>query len=265
VVNVIARRDNGVFLAAGEADERGGFGREARLYLCEAEKSGGEGAYAIRWERGPQDVDPAFGPALSAYYDAEREVYRVLGGHLEYDDRRNRIPASYVIELDGTGAFTKPALAVKGAVLTKIIGDAVGNVYLAGEAVGADRSAALLLKYSREGAAVWKSQTPLPRNSYYQDALFDEDENQIVLAGVLNGESGRGDGGTPFIQGIDAETGKEIWRSTLSAAPFRKTALAYRIEKAAWGYRVVLCGVSGTGPVPPYIEAAVNARGRFID
>jgi hypothetical protein len=264
MINALSPRGDGLFLAAGEADEQGGFGREARAYICEVEAVGAGGGYT-RWELGPGNLDPALGPARSAYFDSKRGVYRVLGELIEADDRGRRIPASYVIELDKAGKLTKPALAVRGAVLTKITGDEAGNFYLAGEAVEAGRSIALLVKYSGEGVEAWKAAALLPRNSYYQDALFDTDENQIALAGVEDGESGAGDGGVPFIRGISAETGDLVWHSELTAPPFRQTALAYRIEKTASGYRVVLCGVSGGSPVPPYIEASVNVRGRFIE
>ena len=262
VINALLPRDNGVVLAVGSADERGGFGRTERAYLCEAEESGG-GGYRIRWERGPNDLDAGLGPARSAYYDAERKVYRVLGEYLADDGWGGFLPASYGIEVDGTGKPAGPALVLRNTALTKVIGDAAGSAYLAGEAVEAGRSAALLVKAGGEGV-LWQKQADLPRNSYYQDALFDEDKNQIVVAGVQNGETGAGDGGVPFIRGVNAETGETVWHSELTAAPFGGTALVYRLEKTASGYRVALCGISGGVPAPPYLEASVNARGRFV-
>jgi hypothetical protein len=263
-LHALAPRDGGVLLAVGEADERGGFGREAKAYICDAAESGVKGSYTIRWEHGPQDLDPALGPAVSAYYDGTTGTYRILGELLEYDSQGNRLPANYVIELDEAGTLARSAVTVKDTVLTKIIGDAAGTYYLAGEVVDGGRSAAVVLKYGGEGL-VWKTQANVPRNSYVQDALFDEDENQIVLAGVQDGATGAGDGGTPFIRGMSAETGEVIWHSELTAAPFRQTALVYRIEKTASGYRVVLCGISESRLAPPYLEATVNVRGQFIE
>jgi hypothetical protein len=261
VINALAPREDkdGVFLAVGASDERGGFGRQAKAYICEAAETGPD-RYTVRWELGPGDLDEALGPARSAWYDTKHGVYRVLGERLG-----DGLPASYVIELDEAGKHTRPALAVRASVLAKITGDPAGSFYLAGEAVEAERSTALLVKYDGEGGAVWKAQPPFPRNSYYQDMLFDEDQNQIVAAGVQNGQTGAGDGGTPFIQGIDAETGAMLWQSDLTSAPLRGTALACRIEKVpAYGYRVVLCGISGGNTAPPYLEATVTVRGRFV-
>ena len=263
VINALLPRDNGAVLAVGGADERGGFGRTERAWLCEAEAGGG-GGYSVRWELVPEDLEAGLGPARSVCYDAKRGVYRVLGEYAADDAWGGTAPASYVLDVDETGKPAGPALVLPNAVLTRIIGDAAGGAYLAGEAVEAGRSAALLVKLSGEGV-VWQKQAALPRNSYYQDALFDEDENQIVVAGVQNGETGAGEGGAPFIRGVNAETGEAVWHSELTAAPFSGTALVWRIEKTASGCRIVLCGIAGGVPAPPYLEASVNARGRFIE
>ena len=263
VINALLPRDNGAVIAVGGADERGGFGRTERAWLCEAEAGGG-GGYSVRWELVPEDLEAGLGPARSVCYDAKRGVYRVLGEYAADDAWGGTAPASYVLDVDETGKPAGPALVLPNAVLTRIIGDAAGGAYLAGEAVEAGRSAALLVKLSGEGV-VWQKQAALPRNSYYHDALFDEDENQIVAAGAADGKTGAGEGGAPFIRGVNAETGETVWHNELTAAPFGGTALVWRIEKTASGCRIVLCGIAGGVPAPPYLEASVNARGRFIE
>ena len=262
-------REAGVVFALGEADERGGVGRQPHAYVSEALRQV-DGEYTIRWELGPKDFDRAIGPALTGYYDATSKCYRVLGDLLEYDERRNLLPGTYVLEIhpDSTGdaATITRTDRLEGFILTSITGDAVDCYYVAGEEAQAEQSTATVFKYTGAGVLKWKAQIPLPRNSYYQDAVFNEDENQIVLAGVSNGRDSAGTNGTPFVQGLDAETGREVWRTEYTAQEFTGVALVYSIAHApnGYGYQIALCNIVSGNYAPPYIEATVNARGSFI-
>jgi hypothetical protein len=267
-INVIAPRDDGVFLAAGEAHMRKeGPGRKIRTYLCEAKKTG-SGGYDILWERLLGGDDSDLGPAYSAYYDKDRKVYHVVG-KLWKNNGKEETSASYLIEIkvemDEAGKYVPTVnnlLQREGFTPTKVVGDAAGNAYLAGrKTVEAGGNVAMLVKYSKEGIVREAPRTSFPYNSYYQDALFNKDENQIVLVGVQNMKK-PDSGGTPFIQGINAETGKAVWYSELTEYPFRGVTLDYRIERTNSGYRVMLGSISGGKQ--SYLEAALNVRGRFV-
>ncbi|GHT88689.1 hypothetical protein FACS1894137_17140 [Spirochaetia bacterium] len=215
-----------------------------------------EGAAAVSsWELGRRDLDPKCGAVYSAMYDAERDLWRVCGALAESG-------GSYIIELSGGGKVQRTDTSLNNFLFYKILGGADGSYYLIGEELKAEDSYAVIVKYDAAGKELWRERNQAPKQSYYQDAVPDEDHGQIVLAGTMNAGTGSGEGGTPFVQGIGINSGAMLWRQELKADEFRGTALAGGIVKAPdYGYVLSLCGINRDSPVKPFIIARVNERG----
>ncbi|GHT86607.1 hypothetical protein FACS1894137_12430 [Spirochaetia bacterium] len=217
-----------------------------------------EGAAAVSsWELGRRDLDPRCGAVRSAMYDAERDIWRVCGA------LAGSLAGSYIIELSGGGTVQKTDTSLNNLLVYKILGGADGAYYLIGEELKAGDSYALIVKYDGAGKELRRERNQAPKQSYYQDAVLDEANGQIVLSGTMNARNSGGQGGTPFIQGIAINSGAMLWRQELTADEFKGAALVNGIVKApGYGYVLSLCGISGDIPVKPFIAARVNERGR---
>jgi hypothetical protein len=254
----LARGDGGWWFAAGGADtginDTAGFKAYIRCF-----QDLGPSA-SVRWELGPSDFTEQCGAVKSVSWDAARRRCLVTGGFLTAEGI-----AAYTAFIDSAGKILKVDAGFRGFSFSKIISAADGAYYLIGEEQRGDGlSYAVLLKYSAEGERLWRAPEQPPAGSYYQDAVLDEDEGTLVLAGTMNGTDSYGSGGNPFIECIGVDSGGREWIKVLDEPIFADTALAAGIVKAPdYGYVLSLAGISGGAYRAPFIVVRVNARGLY--
>jgi hypothetical protein len=254
----LARGGGDLWFAAGGADtginEAAGFKAYIRCF-----RDLGASA-AMQWELGPGDFTERCGAVKSLCWDAANRHCLVTGDLLNTEDA-----AAYIAFIDGSGKILKVDAGFKGYSFSRIISAADGGYYLVGEEQKADGlSYAVLLKCGAEGERLWRTQQQPPVESYYQDAVLDEDEGTIVLVGTMNGTDSYGSDGNPFIECVNTADGKREWIKTLDEPVFRGVTLAAGIVKASeYGYVLSLAGIAGGAYRPPFIVARVNARGFY--
>jgi hypothetical protein len=252
----LTRGSGDLWLAAGGADtginEAAGFKAYIRCFRD-------QGAAAdTQWELGPDDFTERCGAVKSAAWAGNR--FLVTGDFLNPEGT-----AAYTASIDGGGNINNIDAGFAGFSCSKILAAPDGAYYLIGEEQKADGlSYAVVLKYSAQGQRLWRTTEQPGPFSYYQDAVLDEEGDLIVLAGAMNAADQYGGEGTPFMEGINAGTGKQEWLTPLNHPAFAGTSLASGLVKApGYGYIVSLAGIAAANYRPPFMIARVNARGRL--
>jgi len=218
------------------------------------------------WEISP---DTKCGEIKSAIYDNARNCWLITGENLEFDAMRNRIVGSYIAQISDNGTIQKIDNSFKNMLFSKILLDANGACYLAGEEQRRNETYAILVKYTVNDSRSQRIFTQAASHSYYQDALLDTANNRIVLGGVMKAADGSGHGGVPFVEAVDIQTGSLIWREELSNQEIKGTGavLVTAIESAPdYGFALTLSGISGTTGYyeKPYMIARVNSQGKYF-
>jgi hypothetical protein len=254
----VAQKDADTWLVAGGADTGVNSSGAYRAYIREIRDTG-TGVESV-WELGPGDFDPRCGAVKSAVYDAQNKVWYVAGELLSED---NGI-GTYICVVEN-GKIIGADTSLEHFSFSKIC---VGNngYYLVGEEQKPNGEVyAVLLHYDANGNRIWQQATQLKSYSYYQDALVDSENKQLVLAGTMGAITDRGKGGMPFIQGVDPENGTQLWLQELNDPAFEKASLVYQMIKAPdYGYILSLTGMADDFYAKPFVVARVNARGRLI-
>jgi hypothetical protein len=272
------RRDAryGGYLTAARVDERtwllAGGGREipynqygALLTLVREDNGKLSAAWELSGEDFSEKTPPgqACGEVVSALYDEHRERYLVIGRNIEFDSLKNPVTGSYLAEITRAGRI-QTITAFKGILFHKIVMDANGAYYLAGEEERGNESYGVVLKYGAEGGQVWKAAAQPKSHSYYTDAIMNDESGALVLGGTLNAGSESGEGGFPFIEEIDSDTGSLRWREEYREKTVNGTSLVTGIIPAPdYGYALALSGVAGGGYGEPYMLVRVNSRGKM--
>jgi hypothetical protein len=264
-----------VWLVAGGADSGVNTPEGYKAYV-RAFADGGTTLNPL-WETGPGEFDaragskgPKCGAVRAAVHDPARDRWLLTGGLIEQDRLGNPVKGSYIAELDAAGEIVSLDFSFPGFSFNKMLlgqsGRAAGGEaarYLAGEEQRAGETRAVLVKYNPPGREMWRFANH-PGHSFYQDAVLDEENGQIVLAGTLGAGDETGTGGRPFIEGVDLETGTLLWREELSA--LKGAVLVTGIVKAPdYGFVLSLSGIRDGFYGPPYMAARVNARGRLLN
>ena len=272
--NTAAQKDSTWLLAGGITQ----FG-EPSAYARLVRDNGS--ALTAEWELGRAHFDAALksnaqtassgigcGEIESAVYDSKRDRWLLTGNNLEFDSMLRPVVGSYLAIVNSTGDIQKIDTSLKGFSFYKILIDAQGNYYLVGEEQKGTDSLAVIVKYNADGLKLW--QIPVPPSSqpavysYYNDAILDIENSQIVLGGTLDANDGSGNGGKPFVEGVDMEKGTSLWREVLTDPVFAGTSLVTSIVPAPdYGFVVTLSGINDYTS-PPYVVARVNARGKYI-
>jgi hypothetical protein len=254
----LTRGDGDHWFTAGGADtginEAAGFKAYIRCF-----RDLGVSA-AVQWELGPDDFTERCGAVKSLSWDAARRRCLVTGDFLNTEGM-----IAYIAFIDSNGKILKVDAGFRGFSFSKIISATDGAYYLIGEEQKQDGlSYAVLLKYSAEGERLWRTLQQPPAESYYQDAVLDEDEGTIVLAGTMNGTDSHGSDGNPFIECVNTTDGKQEWIKVLDEPVFKGLTLAAGIIKAPdYGYVLSLAGITGGVYRTPFIVARVNTRGFY--
>jgi hypothetical protein len=254
----LARGGGDLWFAAGGADtgknEAAGFKAYIRCFRDLG------ASVSVQWELGPDDFTERCGAVKSICWDAANRRCLVTGDLLNTETA-----AAYTAFIDDNGKILKVDAGFRGFSFSRIVGAADGAYYLIGEERKSDGlSYAVLLKYSAEGERLWRTQRQPPAESYYQDAILDEDEGTIVLAGTMNGTDSYGSDGNPFIECVNTAAGEREWIKALDEPAFGGVTLAAGIVKAPdYGYVLSLAGITDGAYRAPFIAARVNARGFY--
>jgi len=260
-----AQKDSTTWLLAGDGVKIGKGGNTAYVRLVRLEKD----ELKTVWERGENDFKgdkplingrTECGRIISAVYDNVQDRWLVVGGN-----NSNRNPGSFVAVIANDGAIT--AIDHSDMFFYKIL-IASDGAYLIGEEQVKNETYAILAKYNikdRSFTRIFISPPP-HSHSYYHDALIDSTNNLIVLGGVIRAEDGSGRGGVPFVEAVNNQTGRLIWREELSDPEIKKTGavLVTAIVPAPdYGFALALSGIVNGDYGMPFIIARVNSQGKY--
>jgi len=255
-----AQKGNDEWLLAGDGAKIGTYGNTAYVRLVRLENN----KLKPEWERGSDDfkgksVTIECGTIKSAVYDHVHDCWFVTGENINQDD-------SYVAQISSDGKITVKDF-FKDKTFNKILIDANGICYLAGDEQRGNETYAILIKYTINNNHTQQITTQAASHSYYYDALMDTANNQIVLAGVLKAEDDTGYRGIPFIEAIDLQSGDLRWREEL-ANPEIKDAGAVLVTAIVpapdYGFVIALSGIANDSFGKPFIIARVNSQGKYI-
>jgi hypothetical protein len=263
----VAKKDSASYITAGGADD--GYGDTSLSYKAYIRAVRDNGSrFEQLWELGPAEFDAASGGikcgALNSIaYNKTIKHYIATGGIIEYDNVGSPQKASYIALISETGEIKKIDGTFRNISFYKIIIDTGGAYYLTGEEEKAGETSAVAIKYDANDKELWRIKNPPHPASFYNDALFDEENGCLVLGGTMNARDGTGAGGTPFIEALSGETGARLWREELTQAPFKGASVVTGITKAhLYGFILSLSAVKDSYPARPFIAARVNTRGR---
>lgn len=266
-----AAKDQSAWLIAGGAGERAALGHGAYLRMIREDGP----RLVCDWELGPDDFK-AKAPAgivcqeiVSLAYDAPGGRWLAAG---YYERGGGPEEVSFIAEISGQGVIQK--ITLTEYLFNTIRAGADGSYYLAGQEWKGGGSYALAVKYNAQGEEQWRQKNQPPSHSFYQDAVLDEANQRLVLAGTMRARADSGAGGLPFTEAADMGSGALLWREDAQSwrkeAPslpggIEKTALVCGIALAPdYGYALVLSDNKDGVPVKPFMAARVNSQGRFI-
>jgi hypothetical protein len=254
-----AEKGDDTWLVAGGADTGVNSSGAYRPYIREIRDTGA-GVESV-WELGPGDFDTRCGAVDIAVYDIQYKVWRVAGKLLP--DARNT-QGTYICTV-ADGNILSTDMSLEHFSFSKICAGNNGYYLIGEEQKPNGEVYAVALYYDAAGKKVWQQAAQLKSYSYYQDALVDSENKQLVLVGTMGANNDRGKGGTPFIQGVNPENGTQLWLQELNDPAFGKAALVYQMIKAPdYGYILSLTGMADDFYAEPFIVARVNAQGRLI-
>ncbi|MDR1506665.1 MAG: hypothetical protein LBI67_06135 [Treponema sp.] len=267
-----AQKDEGSWLAAGGARDLKGAGYGAYLRMIRETGSG----LVCDWELGPGGFnaktpeDEVCHEVISSTYDKNRDRW-LLAGY--YENMRTGQNGAYTAEVSGQGRIQNINAAYTNIEFNKIVLDAAGAWYLAGQEYKGNDSYAVLIKYGADGKEQWRQKSQSASHSWYQDAMVDEVNRRIVLCGTLRAVTKDGSGGAPFIEALDMESGALLWRedaetwrrdNTPLSEDITKTSLALSVVRAPdYGFALILSALANGETQKPYILVRVNSQGKI--
>jgi hypothetical protein len=257
-----AGRKDGIWLVAGAAGQSPDHGYTAYARLVRDTGS----AFAADWEIGGRTFDSELrcGEITSAFYDPVRNNW-FAAGKLNERNMDGSAAGSFIAVINDNGTVQKIDTSFKGMEILKLLPDSGGNYFVIGKEQKGIESIAMAVKYNSEGRQLWRLSSPPQSNSYYQDAILDIKNGQIVLGGTTRAKDGNGNGGIPFIEGISIDNGTLLWREELTDSSFAGTSLVMSLALAPdYGFVLSLCGVAEGQITEPFMAARVNARGKLF-
>ncbi|MDR1838604.1 MAG: hypothetical protein LBQ93_03340 [Treponema sp.] len=256
-----AQKDNTTWLLAGDGVKAGFYGNTAYARMVRVIND----ELIMVWELSPEIK---CGEIKSAVYDNARNCWFVTGENLEFDTMKNRIAGSYIAQISGDGTIQKIDYSFKDMSFNRILIDVNGICYLAGEEYIGNETCAVLGKYTvNQHDSNFQRILTQPSHSYYEDALLDTANNQIILGGVLKAKDETGRGGIPFIDAIDIQTGTLSWHEELSSTEIKGAVVVTAIAPAPdYGFALTLSGIGNTTGYyeEPYMIVRVNSQGKYI-
>ena len=187
------------------------------------------------------------------------------GENIEYDSMFSPITGSYLAVIGNDGKIQKIDTSFKGMSFYKILLDKEGIIYLVGEEQKGRDTLAVIIKYSADGKKNMRNSAAPPSHSWYQDAILDIENGQIVLGGTMQAADEYGNKGVPFLEALSLEKLERLWHTPLKDAAFGKAALVRAVVLAPdYGFALALSGINDGYIDQPYLIARVNARGKLL-
>jgi len=247
----VAQKDDTTWLLAGDGARNGTFLNTAYARLVRLEKN----ELKTIWEHGGNDFKGnstinECRKITSAVYNHKRDSWLVTGENIDQN--------YFVAEISRNGTITVNH-SFGNMLFWKVLIDSDGNCYLAGEEQIRNESHAVLIKYDLDNKRFTQIPIPHSSDSFFQDAITDTANNRIILGGIMKG--------VPFVEAVNIQTGKLVWREELSNPEIKKTGavLVTGIVSAPdYGFALALSGIIDGTFGRPFIIARVNSHGKFI-
>jgi len=261
----------GTFLAVGAAD-RNDYNENFPAYARQVRDNGA--ALIADWELGRADFNDALknnaktniecGEIRSAVCDSERKRWLLTGKNIEFDSEKKPVTSSYIAVISDDGIIEKIDTSFRNLRFNKLLLDSAGNYYAIGEEQKGNETRAIIIKYNTDGKQIWRSSVQPANHSYYQDAILDAENNQIVLAGTVGAKDNSGSGGIPLVEAVGLEKGETLWSEKLNDKALAGTSLAAFIVPAPdYGFALTLLGIANDDYAKPFMIIRVNARGKL--
>jgi len=249
-----AQKDANTYLLAGDGTKKGYVGTTAyaRLILYENNK------FTVIKEWGAADF-PQYKKITASAYNPKNDNWLITGEIIEPS------AGCYLARINSDGTIQKVS-EFNRMEFYKILADANGNYYLAGQEQKGDGTYAALIKYDVNNKELWRLTKQPPSNSYYYAAVLDTENNRIVLAGTLQANDEYGNGGKPFVESVDITNGDLDWREILPDSVVTGTNLVTAFSIAPeYGYVLSLSGIKNGNINKPYKIARINSRGKYLE
>jgi len=235
-------------------------------------------ALAVSWELGKKEFNDVLkitdqspliiarcGEIKCSVYDSDRNRWLLSGENIEYDSLFSPITGSYLAVIGNDGKIQKIDTSFTGISFYKILPDKEGNYYLLGEEQKGNDTLAVIIKYSSDGRKLMQNIAAPQSHSWYQDAVLDIENGQIVLGGTMQAADEDGNRGIPFIEGLSVEKLERLWQTPLNDSAFGKASLVTAVVPAPdYGFALTLSGIDDGYIDRPYLIARVNARGKLL-
>jgi YD repeat-containing protein len=256
----VSRQDkNDVWLLAGDGRKTGSSDNLAYARLVQNQG----GKFSTLWETGGNDFSDGnsgikCGNIESAAYDTDRACWLVTGETVE----NGVVTGAYIAEIDSSGKNIKIDPSFKGMSFYKILVNSDGVCFLAGEEYRGNLIYAVLIKYNLINGQYQRISAQIAPNSYYYDAVLDNANKQLTLAGVKQAKDGTGQGGVPFIEAVNIENGALLWHENLSV---EGASLVTSITPAPhYGFALTLSNIDKDGFFSkPFKIIRVNSQGKI--
>jgi len=205
------------------------------------------------------------GEIKCAAYVSAGNRWLLSGENIEYDSMFSPITGSYLAVIGEDGKIQKIDASFKGMSFYKILPDKEGNYYLLGEEQKGNDTLAVIIKFNSGGGKLVQNTAAPPSHSWYQDAILDIENGQIVLGGTMQAADENGNKGIPFIEALSIDKLERLWQAPLKDPAFGKAALVTAVVPAPdYGFAVTLSGIDDGYIDQPYLIARVNARGKLL-
>jgi hypothetical protein len=197
-----ARKDN-TWLLVGYGNEIGVIGNRAYARLVRDE----DNKLITDKEWGRNDF-PQYKNIKAAAYNDKIGCWLITG------EIEGSSSGFYLAGINNNGEIREIS-KFPGMEFYKILVDNGGNYYLIGQEQKSNKTYAVLVKFDINNKKLWQSPEQPAFNSYYQTAVFDNENNCIVLAGTLQAVDEYGTGGKPFIEAVSVSNGTRVWHEVI--------------------------------------------------
>jgi hypothetical protein len=249
-----SQKDAETWLLAGDGVKNGYVGASAYARLIFDEKN----KFTVVKEWGAADF-PQYKKITASAFNPKNDCWLITG------EIKEPSTGYFLARINKDGTVQKIS-EFKEMEIYKILVDTNGNYYLAGQEKKGDGTYAALVKYDVNNKELWRLFKQPQSNSYYYAAIFDTDNDRIILAGTLQAKDEYGNNGKPFIESVDISTGILDWREILSGSVFTGTNLVTAVSTAPdYGYVLSLSGINNGNVNKPYKIARINSRGKYME
>jgi hypothetical protein len=252
-LSVAQKNDTNTWFLAGDGMKNGYYGYTAYARLVRDE----DNKFTVVKEWGENDF-PQYKNIKVVAYNNKLECWLITG------EMKSPLSGFYLACINNDGTIQK-IFEFQEMEFYKILVDTNGNYYLAGQEKKGNDTYAVLNKYGIDNKRIWQASKIPPSHSYYYDAIFNNDNNCIVLAGTLQATDEYGTGGKQFIESVDITNGTRLWHEILSDFDFNGMNLVTAIASVPdYGYILSLSGIKEGLISKSFKIARINSQGKLF-